>query len=364
MNPQIIIQGVDIFELGFVNEMLNVNEMKTYNKSKLITNIYEIPVTNIGYYFSVNHPESNFKGTDWRYSEVLVYNTDGNKIWEGALIDIERNYQDPTQCKLICKNTYFKFRNINIEYESSTWETGATSFKNICDFVGFTKYNEASINASDSQLDANGCKLMCDFLEGDGMKFIPAVEKLAEYCNAYLYVHNDELYFVHWTPHTGGTSVTLNGDTKGVLKKAPIISSPEKEIINGYSIDYYESGKVPATDLNSNNLGLKSRNKFGDYPMSPFRTGTNEQIVFMDKQSAIYIGEGYERKTNRDIEVDPDPPERMEFSLFADNDEWVNLQSFFKFNFSEEGYENVIFETFEFNVNEDEDSLDFLAFGV
>jgi len=363
MNPVINVLGEDIFALGYVKEMLNVNEMKTYNKAKLITNTYNIPVINTDFYFSKNNPTSPFNGSNWRYSLIEVFNSDGNKTWEGALVDIEENYRDQT-AKLICKNTYFGFRNNTIDYQTSIWESGAAAFKNICDSVGFTKYNLDSINASDAQLTDNGCKLKCEFYEADGVGFIQAIEKLAEYNNAYVYVHNDELYFEHWTPHTGGTSVSLDGNVKGILKEAPIITSPETDLINEFSIDYYESGKTPATDANSNNLGLKSRNKFDDYPMSPFRTGTNEQIVFMDKTSAIYIGEGYERKTNRNIETDPEPPDRMEIVLFADNDEWLNLKSFFNFSFDEAGYEDKTFETFEFDVSEDDDAIEIVSNGV
>jgi len=233
MNPIINVLGVDIFDLGYVKSMLNVNEQKTYNKSKLITNTYDIPVINTDFYFSKSNPSSVFNGSNWRYSLVEVYNQDGNKIWEGALVDIEENYRDMT-ATLKCKNTYFGFRNNTIDYQSSTWETGAAAFKNICDSVGFEKYNLDSINASDSQLDDNGCKLKCDFLAEDGVGFIEAIEKLAEYNNAYLYVHNDELYFDHWIPFSGSTSVTLDGNVKGILKEAPIITSPEDDLINGY----------------------------------------------------------------------------------------------------------------------------------
>jgi hypothetical protein len=363
MDPVIKVLDEDIFALGKVNDVINVNEMKTFKKSKLITNTYNIPVDNKDDYFSVGKPGSNFHGANWRYTSVPVYNSDGNKIWEGALFDIERNHIRKT-ATLVCKNTYFSFRNQIINYQSSTWETGATAFKNICDSVGFTKYNVASINTSDAQLDTNSCYLKCDITTDDGDTFIKVIEKLAELSNAYLYVHNDELYFVHWVPFTGGISVNLNGNNKGVLNKAPMVSSPEREIINDYSIDYYESGKNPATDSNSNNIGLKSRNKFGRYALPTFRTGSNEQIVFKDKTSAIYIGEGYIKKTNKNYDTNPEPKERIEFSLFADNDEWLDLQSFFNFTFDEEGYSNTTFETFEFDINEDKDEIKIVAYRV
>ena len=361
MNPEIFILGENIFSRTL--DFLNVNEMKTFQKSKLITNTYTIPLKNEDDFFTVNNSKSIFNGSNWRYSTVTVNNGDGNKIWEGAIFDIKRNHRNKT-ADIICKNTYFNFRNDIINYQSSTWESGAAAFKNICDAIGFTKYNVASVNASDSQLVDNGCKLKVDIRTEDGKTFIQTVETLAELSNAYLYVHNDELFFVHWQPFTGGITTTINGNRRGVLKEAPIVTSPENEIINEYSIDYYESGKVPATDANSNVIGLKSRNKFGDYPMSTFRTGSNQQFVFMDKQSAIYIGEGYMKKTNRNLETEPEPPERNEFVLFADNDEWINLQSFFAFSFEEESWNEQVFETFQFTVDEDGDSLNVVSYGV
>jgi hypothetical protein len=361
MTPQIFILDENIFKRTI--EFMNVTEMKTFNRAKLITNTYTIPVNNDDDYFSINNPKSNFSGADWRYSPVTVFDRDANKIWEGAIFDIIRDHRNKT-AQIICKNTYFNFRNRIISYQSSTWETGAAAFKEICDAAGFTKYNLASINASDAQLADNGCKLKVDIQTEDGQTFIQTIETLAELSNAYLYVHNDELYFVHWVPFTGGISASINGNRKNVLREAPIISSPETEIINEYSIDYYESGKVPATDANSNNIGIKSRNRFDEYPMQPFRTGSNQQIVFMDKQSAIYIGEGYMRKTNRNLETDPRPPERIGISLFADNDEWVNLQSTFEFSFAEEGWTDKIFEVFEFTIDDDSDAMPMVAWSV
>jgi hypothetical protein len=359
MNPQILLLGEDIFERTL--DFVNVNEMKTFNKSKLITNTYTIPVKNEDDFFTVNNSKSIFNGANWRYSTVIVNNGDGNKIWEGAIFDIKRNHITK-QAEIVCKNTFFNFRNEIISYQSSTWESGAAAFQNICDNAGFTKYNTQSVNASDSQLVANGCKLMVDIETSDGKTFIQAIETLAELSNAYLYVHNDELYFVHWQEFTGGTTTTINGNRRGVLKTAPIVNSPENEIINQYSIDYYESGKNPATDTNSNVIGLKSRNRFGLYPLQTFRTGSNQQFVFMDKTSATYIGESYMNKTHKNLETDPQPKERNEFSLFADNDEWINLQSFFAFDFIEESWDGKIFETFQFTVDEDDDTLHIISY--
>jgi len=364
MNPKVLIfDNIDLFERGYVKNLFDVNEKKTFKKAKLITNTYNLEVDNVDDFFSANNPASLFSGSDWRYSGILIYNEDDNLIWEGIIVDIIRNHETK-KATLVCKNTFFKYRRDLVIYQSSNWETGAAAFKNICDYVGFTKYNIKAYTDSNSKLDAEGCKLKCDFTQKDGVTFLEAIGKLADYNNADLYVHNDELYFVHWQPFVGGIKIHLEGDKKGVLKQAPIVSSPENNILNDYSIDYYESGDKPATDSNSDKLGVVSRNRYGIHKLEEMKTGSSQQIVFMDKASAVYIGNSYMYKTNKNLVTDPEPPQRNEFHLFSDHKDLIDLRTYFQLSFSEEGWDRKKFEVFEFTVNKEEDDIPIISYEV
>lgn len=359
----IVLDRFDLIEEGKVQNLINVNEKKTFRKSKLITNTYSFNCDNDDDFFSVNKPSSVFHGSNWRYSLIKAFDPDNNKIWEGIILDILRDHERK-KARIICKNTFFTYREEIVDYQSSAFETGAAAFKNICDAVGFTKYNIKSINDSDAQLDAAGSKLKCVFNIEDGVKFMEAISKVAEYSNADLYVHNDELYLKHFQPFTGGVTITIEGDRKGELRKAPAVSAPEKDIINDYSIDYDGSNEIPATDVNSNNIGLLSRNKFRTKKLPGFRTGSGGQIIFKDKTSATYIGESYIKETNRNWDTRPEPPAKNIFSVPFDYRKLIVLGTFFRFNFAEEGWEDKIFETFEFTKSEERDEIRVVSYGT
>lgn len=355
--PQVLVLSYDIFDLGYVLKLSNISEEKTFRKSKFITNTYVIEVDNQDDTFSVEYSGSIFHGTNWRYSTVEVYNRDEILIWKGVIIDIERDYLR-REAKIICKNSFFQYRNIIVDYQSSGWETGAEAFKNICDAVGFTNYNIKAYQDSHAILNTNDCKLKCNFNTEDGVKFMEAIDKLAEYSNADLYVHFDELYFSHWTPFTGGVKVTLDANIRGNFKEISRVMTPEKNIINEYSIDYEGSGETPATDANSNDIGSISRGKFGTYRLNQFRTGDNGQIVFMDKTSATYIGESYIRESHiGNVEVNPKIPAIVDFKTFSDFRELITLRTLTRLTFDREGWDGSIFEVFKFTANEDRDEI-------
>ena len=363
--PKVIIGGnTDIYELGYVKQISAQQEKKTFRQRKLTTNTYNLPVINTDDYFSVGKAGSQFNNSDWRYLSIEIYNEDGNLIWAGVITDIIRNHKNKTAI-IQSKNTFFSMRNEVVSYTSSDWETPADAFKNICDAVGFTKYHQKSYQDSANVFEANSCKVKVDFNTQKSVKFLDAVNKLALIGNADIYVHLDELYYVHWTPFSGGVKVSIDGNKRGVFAEAPIVDSPEDNLINNYSIDYYASGGTPVTDdSGGDNIGNVSREKYGTHDQGgTFRTGENTEIVFENITSAKYIGNSLIRKTHRgDLEKQPRPPERTRFALFSDNDQWVDLETFFNITFSDESWDEKTFEMFEFLVNDDKDRLVCMAY--
>jgi len=253
-NPQVIISGTtDIYALGYVKNLINLKEEKTFRQRRIITNTYNLKVENYDDFFSVDKPGTQFNNSDWRYQSIQIIDENGNTIWDGIITDIIRNHDNKTAV-IQSKNTFFKYRDAIVDYQSSTWETGADAFKNICDSVGFTKYHQKSYQDSSNILDNNLCYLKCVFNPEDNVKFITAINDLAKVSNADLYVHKDELRFVHWTEFTGGTVVHIDGSRRKQIKIAPMVSSPENNLINDYNIDYDGSGGVLATDSANDNL--------------------------------------------------------------------------------------------------------------
>jgi len=359
-NPQVLILGQDLIELGYVIKYPPVSEMRSFQNDKLITNVDEIEVNNEDDFFSINNPASIFKDINWLYTPIQRKDSNGIVTWDGNLISVPRNHTNKTAI-LRSKNSMYQFRNEAIDYHSSTFETAADAFKNICDDVGFTNYNMKAVEDSIAQLTANSCKVMVNINTSDGLTFQQVCEKLGEYSNSDVYNHANDIYFVHWQPYAGGASITLN---ESDLKKLPSVIEDESELINDYNIGYDGDFGIPATDSNSNNIGSVSRDRFGTKSLAEMRSGTDGQIVFETKAAAIYIGEGYIKRTTKNYNTIPSPLSKISFEIFADNKNYINLQTKFRLNLSDEGWTNKIFEVFEFTVDEDNDSIVITAYEV
>ena len=109
----------------------------------------------------------------------------------------------------------FKYYERIIVYQSSTWETGADAFKNICDDIGFTAYDDASVNKSISELTEADCYLKVSLQQEDGVTFQSIIEKLGEVTNSDVYTHNNIVYFIHWIKGDGGKTVWDRGTKAG-----------------------------------------------------------------------------------------------------------------------------------------------------
>lgn len=362
-DPRILINNKDIWALGYATSIINVSEQKTFRRDKLISNTYNLVVENYDNFFTVNNPVSIFSGSRWLYEGIQIYNKDEELIWDGIITGIDRNHNTKTAI-IKTKNKFFKYRNEKIEYESSDWETPAAAVKNICDAIGFTNYDEASINTSASRYEDAGCYIKCDFNPSDNIDFQTCIEKLADYGNADAYSHLGNLYFVHWVPFTGGVSINLNAGQRDKFKSLPQVTEIESDIINDYNIGYYGDDDTSATDSANNNIGEISRSYYGIHSLPETNSSNEQQIIYKDLTSAVWIGEGYIKRTHKNLNTNPEPLSKIRFNLFADNKEWINLQSYFGLTLSDEDWTNKICEVFEFTIDEDGDNIELVSYEV
>lgn len=362
-DPRVIVNGQDLWAEGYVSSIARISEKKTFKKDKLITNTYSFTVNNADDAFSVNNPDSLFADSFWLYDPIQIYDRDEERIWNGVITQIDRNHNTKTAI-VKTKNLMFKYRNARVVYTSSTWETPGEAVKNICDAVGFTGYNEAALNTSIARYTDASCKLKCDFSEEDNVSLQAALEKLADYGNADAYNHQGEFYYVHWVPFTGGVSVSIDTTVRDAVRSLPQVTEQETDLINDYSIGYDGDLGTPATDANQSNIGAVSRARYGAHSLPEMRSGDDAQIVYENATSAAYIGNGYITRTHRDLSTDPRPLSKTRFNLPADNDEWVDLQSYFRLTLPDEAWTLRIFEVFEFTINEDADNIEIVAYEV
>ncbi len=361
-DPKVLLSGQDIYAKGYVKEIPKIQEKKTFKKDKLVTNEFSLNVINTDDFFSVGNSKSLYGGNNYIYEPFTITGRQGEIIWNGQVIDISRNHEKKL-ATIKSRNSLFKFRNEYIEYESSDWETGANAFKNISDAIGFKDYDNTAVTNSINRLTAAGALLEANFNKSNKLTFQKAIEKLAEYSNADAYSHDGRVYFVHWIPFAEGISINLTIDD---LKTKPVVSNLEKEIINDYLIGYDSDGGIGAIDSDNNNIGEISRKTqlFGTKQLPELRSGDGNMIVYKNLATAVYIGEGYIKRTQRAVATNPTSLQKITLSLYADHKDWITLQSFFTLTLADESWTQKIFETFDFTINENKDDIKITAIEV
>lgn len=337
--PKVLVAGYNIYEFGKVNQLMQIEEVRTFKTDKLFINEYKLTVNNFDNFFSIDNYASPFKNQDWLFQSFIVKDIDDNIIWEGIITDIKVNHQTKL-ATIIAQSILAKYFSYKINYVSSDWETGAEAFKNICDQIGFTNYNHKSVEDSIAYLEANSCYIKCRMNYDEGITFQQAVEKLAEYSGADCFVNKNEIYFKVWRAYTGGA---VGGITENIILKLPEINILSSEIINEYRIGYENDNDIPATDTNSNNIGAISRTKFGIFEL-PEMDGKEGQILIKDKTSATFIGEIYINRTHKNLNTKPMPLRNMEIDLKYDYKYYLDINSYIKLNLVDESWTEKVFE--------------------
>lgn len=357
-DPQVLILGTDIFP-DYVERLHDITIEKTFEKLKLISNSYSLPVLNRDNQFSINNPVSMFNGANWLHTPIQIIGSDGEDDFIGGLVKITRNHFD-ARATLLCKDTFYKFRDDVIEYQSSDWETGADVFKNICDNVGYTDYNESAYSRSNAILDNANCFIKVNFNKSSNVTFQNAINRIALYSNAFVFNENNKTHFKVWEYVTGGVSFDVyDADLKGNIS----VYEDESNLYNDYQISYFEDLGTPATDSANNNIGSVSRTKNGTNTIV-LRTGNNNQIIFKDLTSAVFVGEGKIRRTHKDLLKNPKPLSVMIFSLFKDFEDKLSVDSYFYMNYDREAFNQKIFEPFKYTISQTRDDISITAYEV
>lgn len=359
-NPRVLFLGHDLFDLGYVVKYPEISESKSFQNDKLITNEYSIEVDNRDNQFTSNNPKSILNAVNWLYQRIIVYDENNELVWDGIVTNIIRNHQTRTAEIKSLNSLYLYTKNI-VSYQSADWETLADAFKNICDENGYENYNLKSVNDSITQLEVAQCYVKVNVVREDNMTFFQLLEKLGEYANADVYTKNNQTYFEHWYPRIGNAVAFINEND---LIDFPIVWEDETEIINDYSISYDGDLGIQATDENSNNIGMISRSRYGTMALPEMASGTDGQIIFKDKASAIYIGESYIERTTKNYLNNPVPLTKLSFSISINYKTKIDMSSRFRFTFNDEDYDDKLFEVFEITIDNDTSKIIIIAYEV
>jgi hypothetical protein len=359
-NPQVLYMGQDLFELGYVKNIFRIKEYKTFQRDKLIQNSYNLVCKNYDNTFSIDNPVSFLSGTDWRYQTLQIIDEDNEEIWTGVVEDIVSNHRDKT-ATIITKNSLVEVMNTKVAYTSTAYETAAQAAQNIFDNYNYTDYDAASFITSDNILIAASCLVWVNIALEDNVTLQNAIEKLAEYAGADCFSHKGIIYLKTWQAFSGGVKINLQESN---LRASPIVRSMVNSMVNDYRIGYVDTEAV-ITDTAGGNIGSISRNKYGTHSLPEMGGGAEEQVIFQSSIAAQFLGELHIRRTHADLDNSNCRPLRsIEISLPLSHREWIDLSSYFRLTFSDEGWADKLFEVAYFERDPNVDTIKMTAWEV
>jgi hypothetical protein len=354
--PVVTVLGIDITDR--VKSLPAITETKEFNFSKITNNTFSFEAENIDGLLGLQNDESIFANTDWYNGAVNITGWQGTALWKSKLIDVAPNYQNrPPTTKITTKSTLYTFKDRKISYTSSTWETPADSFKNICDQEGFTNYDSGSVSQSKSAFVAASCYWKIDINADDGQSFQNTIEKIAETSNSRLYSYLNNLYFRHWTPYNGGASIFIKEKN---LRSKPVISNNRNIFYNQYDIGYIGSRVSDTAGIAS-----ASRAKYGITSPGEFATGSvDEMIYYKNLTSAQYIGESIIKRGHKNLSTNPQLLAQIACQVDYEFAPEFNLDSYIKLDFKDEDWNQKLFEILSYTINENTRSLTITALEV
>ena len=343
-NPSVIVSGFDIWKKGMMSSFPAVEHQKSFDKDRIFLADLSIDCFNLDHVFSLDNPLSLLYGIKWRGSEVKIKDFDGNKIWDGGLYQVNRDY-NTNAVGLTTKNYLYEDRYARVVYVSSDWETGAEAFENICIAYGITAYDKASVLQSKSYLVSKNCYMKVNLPASTDMasskNIISVFETIGKMCGTDIFEYAGKFYFRVWQPRSALLVKTLISD--GDIMESPVVGGNDKILINDYSISYDSDGDVPATDSANGNIGELSRTVNGVYC---YKVESSDIITLKDLASAIFTGEVAIKQKHRNLATNPQTLNQVVFSMTMESGIYLDLLSFFNLTFSDEGWTEKPFEVF------------------
>jgi hypothetical protein len=354
--PRVLFMGQDLYALGYVSKLPDIIERKTFSGNLSTINSFTFECDNIDNFFS----NGELASSDWLYEGIQAYNSDNVLIWDGVVNDLRRNHRNK-KAYLETKDIMFQYRKRNISYESSTWETTAAAAKAIMDAESFTAYDNGVIERSNTVLDNASCNIKANFNESDNIDMFSALKLLANYSGAYYYQKNNNVFFQQWEAYSGGASIEFNYDVKEQRPlTAPVVSHLEKELVNDYTLSYFDDNGTPITDATGNDIGAVSREKYLTQSLENIRSGNESQLIYENSTSAIFAGESHIRRTHFDLDKLARALIKIQFDVDIEYRQFIELGTIFYLTFDEEQCRKL-FEVFEFRRNEDRRNINIVA---
>jgi hypothetical protein len=335
----------DINKLGHVEQLQSVDENKTFQKDKLIINEINQEVLNIDNFYTFDNIRSAISGTSWKYKPFKRIDKNNELIWNGIITDISQNHNN-YRATIVSSDILSQFQEEKIEYESEDWEPPSQAALNILRALNYPEenINIESFETSNNIYDNNNALIKVNFNKSDNISLQSALDKLGTFGAADVYMEQNRINFVVWRPFSGGIKTDLKAAD---FIEAPVVDSPNENLINEYVISYANDNEIPAKDSTGDNIGrlsrLPTRNGLRDFVLNG---SLGQQIIIKDKITADYIGQTYIKRTHKDLFTNPRALTRIRHSISINNANWLDLNTWNTITYKRAGWDGKIFELF------------------
>lgn len=362
LQPEVLLDGIDIYKLGHIQTLGQVEENRTFQRNKLVSNQITQTVLNQNDFYSADNPESQFSGLNFKGKSFIRKDKNGEIIWDGITKDLKRIHGTKL-CDIISTDVLAKFQKNTIEYETggSGWENPADAALNILNDIGYpnNNINLDSFKRSSDIFDSNNILIKVNYNKSSGLNMQTVLNELGKAGFADVYSERNKINYAAWKEFSGGTSADLS--ESDLINSSITVDSPDDNIINEYFI-FYDGSSDPATDSdNANPIGTLSRKNNGQRDFT-FDGSTGKRVVIKDLSSAHEIGRNNIKRVHRRLLTDPDSLTRIAFQLSINNETWVDLQTTFRLSFAREGWTDKIYKMF--SIKKAGSLMDFLAFEI
>jgi len=349
----IIDDKIDLIELGYVLDLKDISEMKSFGKDQIIISSYDVNVQNFDLAFS--------QGQQGIFQSILnksinIYDDNNILIWEGLITGIDRDYNS-YKAVIKTKDIISKVMNTNIQYESTDWETVADVLLNVFSNIGYTNYDLSSFQNAKSYLEKNNHYVKAFIYEKDGMKLLQLLDKAGLYGLGDIYMSKNKIYYSIWLNYENYNYIEIQEND---ILTQPKITYDLTNIINEYNIDSWTGEN---TDATSNNIASQSRDLFGTKQLNSVATGSTNQFQYKDDVTAILTGEAYIKRSHHTL-TPPTPRQKIMFELRYDLKSYITLNTILKVNFKAESWINKEVEVFNISKNEYNNTLKITGFEV
>lgn len=345
MIKQALINGIDIIANGWTVAKFNLNEEMNLLDNTIVFPDVSLEIHDFDNALSPLSPQSIFYGDDFSKYGISFYDDFGNLIYSGKIRDI-KTLTDNKKLEFTLENSSMSIFEQNLQYvrDISDNYVPAKIVEDILVINGLKDliYKNGSLVPSLARAIEKQEELQ--FYIGatvsleDNITMGQALEKLAKISGAYFFYTDLQLQLSLWE-ELSQIRRASHTFTESDLHEMPVLNYDTSYIINNYQVDMASESDPLQTILDTgfNNIGLESRNKFGNKDLDVIDLNIDSSPFFANPTSnsltiAIEVGEGYIKRFKENLL-------RAEFAIRTSEHDRIRLNDFIAMNLNNSKYD-------------------------